>query len=72
MKGRMKHEEFKKKAQEMFDGQFPNDISMNKPDIYRMTSEEYDIRNELKEWIDVTIDKYKELVNTHSQERKGK
>lgn len=55
-------EEAVKKAQEMFDGQFPNDIRMNVPRSDFMASVEHSIRDELKEWIDVTIDKYKELV----------
>lgn len=58
----MKHEEFKKKAQEMFDGQFCNNIYMNKPRADFMSSESVEIKKELKEWIDVTIDKYQELV----------
>jgi hypothetical protein len=58
----MKHSDFKNLAQKMFDGQFPNEIIMRKPDLVKMTSPEYDIREELKEWINVTIDKYKELV----------
>lgn len=58
----MTHEEFKTKAQEMFDGQFPNEIRMNVPRSDFMASIEKSIRGELKEWVDVTIDKYKELV----------
>lgn len=59
----MTHDEFKKKAQEMFDGQFPNEIMMRKPSADFMSSPIHHIRQELKEWVDVTIDKYKELVS---------
>lgn len=58
----MNHEEFKIKAQEMFDGQFPNDIEMSVPRSDYMSTYQKQIRDELKEWINVTIDKYKELV----------
>ena len=59
----MNHNDFKKLAQEMFDGQFPNSTRMNKARPMSMDAPEYEIREELKEWIDVTIDKYKELVD---------
>jgi hypothetical protein len=58
------HEQFKIKAQEMFDGQFPNDITMYVPRDNFMSVYKKQIRGELKEWINVTIDKYKELVET--------
>ena len=58
------HEKFKKLAIKMFEGQFPNEITMPKPDIWRMGSREENIYQELEDWIKVTLDKYKELVNT--------
>ena len=50
------------KAKEMFDGQFPNEIRMRVPRFDWMSTEEKNIRNELWEWLRVTIEKYDELV----------
>lgn len=58
----MTHEEFIIKAQEMFDGQFPNRIEMSVPRSDFMSTYDKDIRDELKEFLTVTINKYKELV----------
>jgi hypothetical protein len=60
----MSHEEFKKIAQEMFDGQFPNRIVMRVPRGDFMSVTEKEIRGELKEWVNVTIDKYREFLAT--------
>lgn len=65
----MTHKEFKQEAQKMFDGQFPNSITMRYPRSDFMSSYNKEIRDELKEWVEVTIDKYKELVQpTESEE----
>jgi hypothetical protein len=58
----MSHEEFKKEAQKMFNGQFPNEIMMRKPDSSLLFSKDTEISEEIKEFINVTIDKYRELV----------
>jgi hypothetical protein len=58
----MKHDEFVIKALEMFDGQFPNEIIMRKPNFDLMDSPEHNISQELRQWIIVTLGKYKKLV----------
>jgi len=58
----MNHEDFIREARKMFMGQFPNTIYMRKPNISMMTSREEPITDELLEFLEVTINKYKELV----------
>lgn len=59
---KLTHEEFKREAKRMFMGQFPNTVYMDKPNINMMSSRQEPITDELLEFLEVTIDKYKELV----------
>jgi hypothetical protein len=61
-KNKINHEDFKREARKMFMGQFPNTVYMRKPTIDMMNSREEPIIDELLEFLEVTIDKYKELV----------
>jgi len=56
------HDEFVIKALEMFGGQFPNEIKMCKFDLFKTTFKEYNISQELRQWIIVTLTKYKDMV----------
>lgn len=64
----MTKQEYIKLARKMFEGQFPNDIYMGKPDIYLMSTPLVEIKKEIWEWFLVSIDKFEEGV-TNDQTR---